>query len=451
MILVLLLKIISAENDSVAIPVFKNCAEYGKHIDEELEVGSIVMQVSATVENVVDVDIEYALLSNDRFKIDAKSGQITTNYNFDRDEPRNEKLELITVIASHTQNMLEFLGTCEFEIIIDDINDNSPIFQQTHYQSSVMINSKLNDIIFKVEATDIDEGINSKLTYATDSHTFSIDDNGIIFLEVIVDKKVGDIYNFTVTAYSGKKQTNSLISLTVVSENPSTVTQSSQVTNVQTTVKISSSSNDPNADKDEDNEGETQNNLAKKDETTVKNSLLSNDPNAGKDKENEGGNHKTPPQNSQTTNDQTTVKNSLLLNDPDAKADEVNKDQTLTIVNQPIDEASLLPNITDTEGDKINDVFMNETITSDDTKINMKKTIVGFLIKDYNLIAILAIIIIIMINILVCRCCFCRSKRISHDFTSTDNSLYFFGSEKRDSFGMIETKAMNDYGNYIHV
>ena len=218
LVLVLVFRIISAESESNGIPVFKRCSEYGKHIMEDLEVGSIVLQVSATVETVNVVDIEYTLLSNDRFKVDPISGQITTNYKFDGDEPENKKEELITVCATNKNNP-KLKGTCDIIIVIDDINDNPPIFHQTDY----------HDII-----------------------------------------------------------------------------------------------------------------------------------------------------------------------------------------------------------------------------INIKKQIVSFVMKDFNLIAILVILVIIIINILVCCCCFCRTKRTkrgSHDFTSTDNSLYFFGSERRDSFNMIETKAMNNFGN----
>ena len=451
--LVLISKMISAEDVSGAIPVFKKCSEYGKHILEEEEVGTLVLEVSATVKTFDEV--EYSLLTNDRFKIDPISGQITTNYKFDRDEPMNEQEELIKVCATNRNNH-ELKGICDIKIVIDDINDNPPIFQQTPYHSTVLINSTINDVIFKVKATDIDQGENTINVYLTNSDVFSIDSDGTLYLAKNIDKKLGDFYSFTVHAFNQNKASNSdrsLVTLTVIdgSENHSTQT---------TTVESSLLSNDNtdidyNDDLDEDNEDGNSNNSFQRseeanDQTTDKmSSLLKVDAEVHEDEI-----RSTTFKSKQTTIAQVTVKINLLSNN-DAEVDKLNEDETLittleseqTTIAQKIDVNNTLLNNTDTEVDKDNDGSMNESIISDGNFTYITTMIARFLMQDFNLFAIVALIIIILLIILVCSYCFCRSKLISHDFISTDNSLYFFGSDKRDSFNMVETKAMNNYGN----
>ncbi|CAO1423529.1 unnamed protein product [Diamesa tonsa] len=555
-VLVLVFQIVSAEND--ATPEFKKCSEYSRHIVEGQKIGTLVVQVSA--ETVDDVDIEYSLLSNDRFTIHPISGKIKTNYVFDRDEPKNETSELIKVCATNKKNR-KLKGICDIQIVIDDINDNPPIFQQKHYHSSVFINSTVNDMIFKVKATDIDDGENSKILYKIESHSFRIDNDGTIFLEdICVDEELGYVYNITVKAFNENKSSyfdNSLISLTVVDvyENL-TIAQTSDTIGTlfndgtkadevkeDNLLPVHNTDNDEDEndydidfdnldldDEDEDSQAKNDPTLNKKDDviedkilkTTLKSEsttiaqttpismLLNETEKLDKDKEDKNPSIST--QSSLVTIAQTTVKNSLmlskkddvniavttvlkseptaiaqttpisvLLNDTDTEGDkdkedknprteviiaqttpisvllenkdtegvDVNEDGTLTTtpeIDLIVDETPInLLNDADTKVDKVNDEFMNARITSDNVITDITKKIARFLMQDYYLIAIVALIIIIQISILVYRTYCFKGKRVSHDFETADNSLYFFGSEKRDSFCMVETKAMNDY------
>lgn len=347
--LVLVFKLISAESDSDAIPVFEKCSEYHTNILEELDVGTLIFQVAASV--ATNDPLEYSLKFNDKFKIDANTGKITTNYKFDRDEPKNEKEESVTVCARN-KNKPKLIGTCEITVYIHDINDNAPIFQHPHYNQDFLINSKAKDVIFRVKATDIDAGENSLIVYSTDSHLFSIDDSGKIMLEKVITHTLGDVYNVTLSARNPnniKNFTVSIISFKVITEESPTA----------------------------------------------------------------------------ATNDYKTTKMSI---------------NTLSVFK------------TTTEADNVSGDSMNETITNDETITNMKKTIISFLVKDYNSLAIVIMIIVMIINIIVCLCCcFSRRKRDSHVFASMDNSIYFFdpNTEVGESFNMIETNSMNNIGNFI--
>lgn len=352
--LFLLFKLISAESQSDAIPVFEKCSEYHAKIFEEQEVGTIIFQVAATVKTTDSV--EYSLSFNDKFKIDAITGQITTNYKFDRDAPKNEKEESVTVCASN-KNKPELTGTCEISVYIHDLNDNAPIFQKPHYKQDFLINSQVKDVIFKVQATDIDAGEYSIVDYSSDSDLFSVDSSGTIFLEKDVNHTPGDVYNVTLRAFNPnntKKFTLTMISFKVIKEENPTAPLTTAATIDYKTTKMSI--------------------------------------------------------------------NTLSVNNTTTKADNGNGDS------------------------------MNETISNDDAITNMKKTIIRFLVKDYNSLAIFIMTIVMIINIFVCFCCcFSRRKRVSHDLVSRDNSIFFFGSncEIGESFNMIEGKSMNNIGNYI--
>ncbi|KAM8971910.1 protocadherin Fat 4-like [Pelodytes ibericus] len=56
-------------------------------------------------------------------------------------------------------------GSSSIKIIITDVNDNFPIFTQQIYKLSVRENTPLNTIVFHVNATDKDEGVNGQIMY----------------------------------------------------------------------------------------------------------------------------------------------------------------------------------------------------------------------------------------------------------------------------------------------
>ncbi|CAO1429537.1 unnamed protein product [Diamesa serratosioi] len=262
--LVFVLFLISDESVFASSPVFKKCSEYKPIILEESKVGTFVMKVSATVETDDVADIEYALVSNDKFNINAKSGKITTNYKFDRDFPKNETEELITVYATN-KNDPTLTGKCDVKIVIRDINDNLPTFQQTHFESDLLINSKINDVIFKLDVTDIDEGENSIIEYKLNAPILGIDNTGTIFLKKYVDRQLGDYYPVTLHAYNKNNPTafaKCFISFKVVKgvnpttlppSTPSTVDQTADTTvmlinNVKTLSTISPATNHDTTD-----------------------------------------------------------------------------------------------------------------------------------------------------------------------------------------------------------
>ena len=89
-------------------------------------------------------------------------------------------------------------------IILDDINDNEPVFTQAEYRKSVYEDARLNTVLLQVKADDADVGRNRKISYSllnTAGNTFSIDsESGIISLEKSLNREVQESYSLTVQA-----------------------------------------------------------------------------------------------------------------------------------------------------------------------------------------------------------------------------------------------------------
>lgn len=92
-------------------------------------------------------EISYSLVSaadRVKFTIHPSSGVIHTAHIFDRDEPIHEKFVFVTVQA--TDNGLPPLDdVCTFNVTIEDINDNPPVFNKARYDESMSENTNVSN------------------------------------------------------------------------------------------------------------------------------------------------------------------------------------------------------------------------------------------------------------------------------------------------------------------
>ncbi|XP_049885544.1 DE-cadherin [Pectinophora gossypiella] len=197
-------------------PIFKNCSYYRPVVQEDQPPGTHVFQVTAE-----DVDppemggtVTYTFVTTpgekERFHVGSATGIITTADVFDHDEPSREKEAYITVRASDNgQPQLD--DACTIKILIEDVNDNPPIFDKVSYSESVPADLPVGREVMRISATDIDDGDNSIVSYSLDPHSqdvpyFYIDrDNGVIFLNRTIDKSPG--YKFKLSAVVKDKGT----------------------------------------------------------------------------------------------------------------------------------------------------------------------------------------------------------------------------------------------------
>ncbi|XP_069753899.1 uncharacterized protein [Narcine bancroftii] len=61
-------------------------------------------------------------------------------------------------------------GTVQIMVIVQDVNDNSPVFSQSVYRVSLFENAPKGSLIIRLNATDLDEGANGEIRYFLSSH-----------------------------------------------------------------------------------------------------------------------------------------------------------------------------------------------------------------------------------------------------------------------------------------
>ncbi|XP_044136924.1 protocadherin gamma-C5-like isoform X19 [Bufo gargarizans] len=122
----------------------------------------------------------------------------------DREEIAEHKLILCAIDGGEPARS----GSTQISVLVLDINDNSPVFYQSKYKISVPENIQLNTTILRVNATDLDEGLNGEIIYLFDHHTsdsvkeiFQINlYTGDIYLKKVVDYETSKSYELFVKA-----------------------------------------------------------------------------------------------------------------------------------------------------------------------------------------------------------------------------------------------------------
>ncbi|XP_066996058.2 DE-cadherin [Anabrus simplex] len=194
-------------------PVFTNCSKYQPSVPEEKDPGYFVFQVQAydkdPPESGGKITYTFVTAPNERpkFSIDPNTGNITTKQVFDRDEPYRDKEFYLTVRATDNGRP-QLDDVCTIKVVIEDVNDNTPVFDKTIYRESVPQDLKVGREVMRVSATDIDDGNNSIVSYQlipvsddSDLEYFRIDENtGVIFLQKAIDKQPNYKFNMRAKA-----------------------------------------------------------------------------------------------------------------------------------------------------------------------------------------------------------------------------------------------------------
>uniref|UniRef100_A0A667XTE9 Protocadherin-16 n=1 Tax=Myripristis murdjan TaxID=586833 RepID=A0A667XTE9_9TELE len=187
---------------------------YKQVIPEVVFPGSFVLQVTARDKDQgPNGDITYSILQDhgthwNWFSIDAVTGIITTLSKLDYE--KNPKPSITVVATDGGKPPLS--STSVVNIILQDINDNEPVFERNFYNISIKENTAPGTCILEVTATDADGGSFGSITYSLGSGInsavptqFTIGkETGQICTSVSLDRDQGPAsYDFTVTAVDG--------------------------------------------------------------------------------------------------------------------------------------------------------------------------------------------------------------------------------------------------------
>ncbi|XP_042275760.1 protocadherin alpha-2-like isoform X8 [Thunnus maccoyii] len=111
----------------------------------------------------------YKLSQNEHFSLDVQSGgehgvsaELVLQKALDR-----EKQSVITLLLTAVDGGKPARsGTLQIRVNVIDANDNTPIFSKSLYKVHVSENTAHGTVVIKLNATDLDEGMNSKILYS---------------------------------------------------------------------------------------------------------------------------------------------------------------------------------------------------------------------------------------------------------------------------------------------
>ncbi|NXD06594.1 CADN protein, partial [Nothocercus nigrocapillus] len=154
-------------------PVFRECAYYSDStwVLENQPPGTAVLQVEAYDADLgLNGEVKYGLMHRDGaslgFSIDPDTGVITTTRSFDRERQR----ELTLSVTATDQAREPLTGVCQLTVLIADVNDNDPKFENSRYQHFLHEDTPVGTSFLRVVAHDDDQGVNAAITYSMLEH-----------------------------------------------------------------------------------------------------------------------------------------------------------------------------------------------------------------------------------------------------------------------------------------
>lgn len=95
-------------------------------------------------------------------------------------------------------------GTGTVRVIVQDMNDHSPVFERQSYRTTVEENLPIGTTVLAPNASDKDAGLNAKLRFSLlgeNFDSFRIDhDTGVITTAVVLDRELTNVYYMTLMA-----------------------------------------------------------------------------------------------------------------------------------------------------------------------------------------------------------------------------------------------------------
>ncbi|XP_036933555.1 protocadherin alpha-C2-like [Acanthopagrus latus] len=133
-----------------------------------------------SLSNAVDPDVgsnsvkTYHLSENEHFTIEVQTGRDGSKFAdlilkkaLDREQQAVYNL-ILTAVDGGTPARS---GTARVIVHVSDTNDNAPTFDKASYNIKVMENSPIGSLVVHLNATDLDEGSNSDITYSYSLYT----------------------------------------------------------------------------------------------------------------------------------------------------------------------------------------------------------------------------------------------------------------------------------------
>ncbi|XP_063304003.1 protocadherin gamma-C5-like isoform X7 [Pelobates fuscus] len=154
---------------------------------------------------------QYTLNPNTFFSLSVKTrkdGTLIPQLVLEKTLDREERGEHILILTAVDGGQPTRSGSCQITVKVLDINDNAPVFEELVYKTHLKENVPLRSILIKLNATDLDDGMNGDIEYSFDHHTSDTARNqfdlnaqtGEIYVKGNVDFEDVNFYELSVRA-----------------------------------------------------------------------------------------------------------------------------------------------------------------------------------------------------------------------------------------------------------
>ena len=197
--------LVTDTNDNA--PDFEN-SPFTVRVIEEMELLDPIFTVEARDRDtsVAFNEIEYSIraggLHDDLFHLNGSTGQIFVKTKLDREKTEKMTLEILALDSGSPR----LTGTGTLYVIVEDVNDHRPIFENDVYEFSIKENVPKNSQVGQIEALDKDKDENGKIEYSLiGTEFFTINDQGVILTSENLDREAQVYHEFQVLASDSSK------------------------------------------------------------------------------------------------------------------------------------------------------------------------------------------------------------------------------------------------------
>ncbi|NXQ92502.1 PCD23 protein, partial [Nyctibius grandis] len=185
-------------------PLFAK-TQYQISVREDLEEGSAILDLFASdKDDGLNGEVTYSLIDDTfgAFAVDSVTGSIVTTKMLDRE---TKSQYIFRAVASDCSTHLP-RSTTVMTVLIQDVNDNVPRFEQSSYKASVWEGQSPKTDIIQVFATDLDSGLNGEIEYSilsgNENAAFLIDSSrGILATNTGLDHENTSSYRETAASH----------------------------------------------------------------------------------------------------------------------------------------------------------------------------------------------------------------------------------------------------------
>ncbi|PRD31895.1 UNVERIFIED_CONTAM: ds [Trichonephila clavipes] len=178
---------------------------YTLRVPENSDLSVIHTLVATDKDTNANAEVTYTITdgnTGNKFSIDLHTGQLSSRP-LDREQVKQYRL----VVSAHDQGEPPLAGMCNITVIVLDQNDNDPQFDHNEYSATIAEDAAINTTVIIVKAQDVDDGVNSEITYSLSNETkslFRIDSStGTITTAGLFDREKKSSYVFEVRATDG--------------------------------------------------------------------------------------------------------------------------------------------------------------------------------------------------------------------------------------------------------